>query len=246
MAENNAQNQPGTQNSMERTLRIEGERSASMFGLAVRVARIDQRLRELAVRQGPNPRKAYRLASTSYEQAIGMFEDALGKIERDIEIMPRRAPEGANRRDRQPKQVVKPQAKPTAAKPAVNPSADEGQNVAPAESQPVKPVLTKSQKKNQRKRMKKQQAAGAGTAQSKDQQQQQQQREEQHQEPAPASAQTAPIATPEASAAPAAGAVAEAATPEAGKAGAAKPRAVKPAAKPAEATAPAEPSPAAM
>lgn len=242
MAENNAQNQPGTQNSMERTLRIEGERSASMFGLAVRVARIDQRLRELAVRQGPNPRKAYRLASTSYEQAIGMFEDALGKIERDIEIMPRRAPEGANRRDRQPKQVVKPQAKPTAAKPAVNPSADEGQNVAPAESQPVKPVLTKSQKKNQRKRLKKQQAAGAGTAQSKDQQQ----REEQHQEPAPASAQTAPIATPEASAAPAAGAVAEAATPEAGKAGAAKPRAVKPAAKPAEATAPAEPAPAEM
>ncbi len=242
MAENNAQNQPGTQNSMERTLRIEGERSASMFGLAVRVARIDQRLRELAVRQGPNPRKAYRLASTSYEQAIGMFEDALGKIERDIEIMPRRAPEGANKRDRQPKQVVKPQAKPTAAKPAVNPSADEGQNVAPAESQPVKPVLTKSQKKNQRKRLKKQQAAGAGTAQSKDQQQ----REEQHQEPAPASAQTAPIATPEASAAPAAGAVAEAATPEAGKAGAAKPRAVKPAAKPAEATAPAEPAPAEM
>lgn len=242
MAENNAQNQPGTQNSMERTLRIEGERSASMFGLAVRVARIDQRLRELAVRQGPNPRKAYRLASTSYEQAIGMFEDALGKIERDIEIMPRRAPEGANRRDRQPKQIVKPQAKPTAAKPAVNPSADEGQNVAPAESQPVKPGLTKSQKKNQRKRMKKQQAAGAGTAQSKDQQQ----REEQHQEPAPASAQTAPIATPETSAVPAAGAVAEAATPEAGKAGAAKPRAVKPEAKPAEATAPAETAPAEM
>lgn len=242
MAENNAQNQPGTQNSMERTLRIEGERSASMFGLAVRVARIDQRLRELAVRQGPNPRKAYRLASTSYEQAIGMFEDALGKIERDIEIMPRRAPEGANKRDRQPKQVVKPQAKPATVKPTVSPSADKGQNVAPAESQPVQPVLTKSQKKNQRKRLKKQQGAGAGTAQSKDQQQ----REEQHQEPAPASAQTSPIATPEASAASAAGAVAEAATPEAGKAGAAKPRAEKPEAKPAEATAPAEPAPAEM
>lgn len=243
MAENNAQNQPGTHNSMERTLRIEGERSASMFGLAVRVAKIDQRLRELAVRQGASPRKAYRLASSSYEQAVGMFEDALSHIERDIEIMPRRASEGASKRDRQPKQVVKPQTKQSAAKPALSPISDNGQNLAPAESQPLQPELTKSQRKNRRKRVKKQQTAVSGTAQSKDQQQ----RKEQHQEPAPASESTPPTESQKATVAPVAGALPKAETPEAGKAEAEKPRAEmqkaeKPAAKPTEAAAPAAPA----
>ncbi len=244
MAENNAQNQPGNQNSMERVLRIDGERSASMFGLAVRVARVDQRLRELAVRQGPNPRRAYRLASTSYEQAIGMFEDALVQIERDIDITPRRAPEGANKRDRQPKPVLKPQAKQAAAQPAANPSAVKVQSVAPANSKPDQPVLSKSQRKNQRKRLKKQQVAGGGTVQTKNQQQ----REEQHQEQIPAAVPPALTAAQGSSAAPVAGALSKAETPKAGKAKAeaGKPKADMTAAKPTEAAAPAESAPAEM
>lgn len=84
--------------AMERTLRIEGERSSAFFGTAIRVARVDSRLRELAGVQTADGRKAYRQACEGYTQAIGMFEDSLSTIERDLEMNNRRAREAQRKK----------------------------------------------------------------------------------------------------------------------------------------------------
>jgi len=71
-------------------LRIEGERTAAMWANAVRVSRIDMRLRDLAASTSAEGRKLHRLADTSYSQAISTFEDALSQIEKDLELNSRR------------------------------------------------------------------------------------------------------------------------------------------------------------
>ena len=84
-----ARNIPEASNSVKE-LRIEGERTAAMWANAVRVSRIDIRLRELASSTSAEGRKLHRVGDTAYSQAKAAFEDALSQIEKDLELNSRR------------------------------------------------------------------------------------------------------------------------------------------------------------
>lgn len=105
----------------ERTLRIEGERTAAMFAISVRVSRIDIRLRELASSTTPEGRKAYRLAREGYEKAMANFEDALTLVEKDAEVGSRRPSQSQHRRSQQqtPRPAQTP-PKPSSPGPAIS------------------------------------------------------------------------------------------------------------------------------
>lgn len=84
-----ARNKPEASNNTKE-LRIEGERTAAMWANAVRVSRIDMRLRDLAASTSAEGRKLHRIGDTAYSQAIAVFEDALSLIEKDLELNSRR------------------------------------------------------------------------------------------------------------------------------------------------------------
>lgn len=67
-----------------RMLRIEGERTARMFANAIRVSRIDARLRELSLSTKSEQRKQYRLGDEGFTKAMAQFEDLLTLIEKDV------------------------------------------------------------------------------------------------------------------------------------------------------------------
>lgn len=74
----------------ERTLRIDGERTAAMYTLAIRVARLDTRLRELAGNPTVEGRKQYRLGNETFARLLGEFEDGLMQVEKDVDMNSRR------------------------------------------------------------------------------------------------------------------------------------------------------------
>lgn len=67
-----------------RMLRIEGERTARMFANAIRVSRIDARLRELSLSTKSEQRKQHRLGDEGFSRAMAQFEDLLTMIEKDV------------------------------------------------------------------------------------------------------------------------------------------------------------------
>jgi len=161
----------------ERTLRIDGERSSAFFNTAIRVARLDSRLRDLAGVQNPDARKSYRQACEAYSKAIGMFEDELSSIERDLAVT-RRGPRnaGANngatrpRRDKAPAQTGAQRNTPNGSSKSNLP---EQTLEAKAQKQPQE---AKAQKQPQEAKQQPQEA-------KKQQQQQQQPREAKKQKP---------------------------------------------------------------
>lgn len=84
----NEQNQssiPAEKNGLPtRMLRIEGERTARMYANAIRVSRIDERLRVLSLSTKSEQRKQHRLGDEGFSQAMAQFEDMLSIIEKDI------------------------------------------------------------------------------------------------------------------------------------------------------------------
>ncbi|MCU9527566.1 hypothetical protein [Pseudomonas mosselii] len=86
----------------ERSLRIDGERTAAMYALAIRVARLDVHLRGLAGLSQAESRKMYRLGCEGFQQLIGQFEDGLTQLEKDVDIRSRRgAPSNQQQRNQQ-------------------------------------------------------------------------------------------------------------------------------------------------
>ncbi|MBA1305970.1 MULTISPECIES: hypothetical protein [Stutzerimonas stutzeri group] len=146
--------------SIERTLRIDGERSSAFFNTAIRVARLDSRLRELAGVQNPDARKAYRQACEAYSKAIGMFEDELTSIERDLGATrrgPRNAGAGNNanrpRRDKKPPQNGNQGNKPSPTPASGNAKSNQ------QEQKPDQPLEAKEQKQPREAKPQKQQPA---------------------------------------------------------------------------------------
>jgi len=93
----------------ERSLRIDGERTAAMYALAIRVARLDVHLRGLAGLSQAESRKMYRLGCEGFQQLIGQFEDGLAQLEKDVDIRSRRgAP--PNQQQRNPQRPAKRQS----------------------------------------------------------------------------------------------------------------------------------------
>ncbi|WP_323600997.1 hypothetical protein [Pseudomonas putida] len=93
----------------ERSLRIDGERTAAMYALAIRVARLDVHLRSLAGLSQAESRKMYRLGCEGFQQLIGQFEDGLAQLEKDVDIRSRRgAP--SNQQQRNPQRPAKRQS----------------------------------------------------------------------------------------------------------------------------------------
>ncbi|MCK1788926.1 hypothetical protein [Pseudomonas violetae] len=74
----------------ERVLRIDGERTAAMYSLAIRVSRLDQRLRDLAGVSTVEGRKQYRQATEGFQKHIAQFEDGLAEVEKDADVNSRR------------------------------------------------------------------------------------------------------------------------------------------------------------
>lgn len=98
-----ARNKPEASNNTKE-LRIEGERTAAMWANAVRVSRIDLRLRDLAASTSAEGRKLHRIGDSAYSQAIAVFEDALSLIEKDLELNSRRNKSSTQPNRRQPLQ----------------------------------------------------------------------------------------------------------------------------------------------
>lgn len=67
-----------------RVLRIDGERTGRLFTNAIRVGRIDKRLRELSLSTNADSRRQFRLGDEGFSKAIGDFENALDQIEKDL------------------------------------------------------------------------------------------------------------------------------------------------------------------
>ncbi|MGE8063942.1 hypothetical protein [Pseudomonas sp. NPDC089569] len=67
-----------------RILRIDGERTGRLFTNAIRVGRIDKRLRELSLSTNADSRRQFRLGDEGFSKAIGDFENALDQIEKDL------------------------------------------------------------------------------------------------------------------------------------------------------------------
>ncbi|QHF00429.1 hypothetical protein LCG56_28985 (plasmid) [Pseudomonas cannabina pv. alisalensis] len=124
----------------ERTLRIDGERTAAMYTLAIRVARLDTRLRELAGNPTVEGRKQYRLGNETFARILGVFEDGLMQVEKDVDMNSRRGP-------RQGK--AQPQRRETQARPQVAQQKPPASPVAPsspaAEAKPAKAPREESQ-----------------------------------------------------------------------------------------------------
>ncbi|MHC5194937.1 hypothetical protein ACYSUW_14380 [Pseudomonas frederiksbergensis] len=123
-----------------RVLRIDGERTGRLFTNAIRVGRIDKRLRDLSLSTNADSRRQFRLGDEGFSKAIGDFENALDQIEKDLaftsrsnknnqegqgsQTAKRPAPKGKSATQRVVAGVVQPKA------------ASETANSAPA---PVKP-----------------------------------------------------------------------------------------------------------
>lgn len=116
----------------ERTLRIDGERTAAMYTLAIRVARLDSRFRELAGNPSVEGRKQYRSGNEGFARALGEFEDALMQIEKDVDMNSRRS----GRQSKGQPQRREPQARPQTA-PQKNSAAPAATTTPTAESKPA-------------------------------------------------------------------------------------------------------------
>lgn len=150
----------------ERILRIDGERTAAMYTLAIRVARLDSRFRELAGNPSVEGRKQYRAGNEGFARAIGVFEDALMQVEKDVDMNSRRGNRQGNQPQRREPQV-RPQKQSTApaasskpaaeSKPAQAPKAEPQTAAAPAVEatnsqvkQPQKPAPKPAQQNPQK------------------------------------------------------------------------------------------------
>lgn len=115
----------------ERTLRIDGERTAAMYTLSIRVARLDTRLRELAGNPTVEGRKQYRLGNEAFARLLGEFEDGLMQVEKDVDMNSRRGNRQGKaqpqRREPQSRSQVVPQ-KQTAAPAATSTAAAESKS----------------------------------------------------------------------------------------------------------------------
>ncbi|WP_439126266.1 MAG: hypothetical protein ACNJA3_28265 (plasmid) [Pseudomonas rhizophila] len=147
----------------ERTLRIDGERTAAMYTLAIRVARLDTRLRELAGNPSVEGRKQYRMGNETFARLLGEFEDGLMQVEKDVDMNSRRG----NRQGKAQPQRREPQARPETApqknsvapaaattsrvesRPAQGPKAEAKASTAPA-SQAPKTQAKQTQKPTQK------------------------------------------------------------------------------------------------
>lgn len=89
-----------------RILRIEGERTAGLYANAIRVSRIDKRLRDLSLSTASEQRRQFRLGNEGYAKAVAQFEDALDQIEKDI-ANTSRSGNGNQRNDRKQGQPAK-------------------------------------------------------------------------------------------------------------------------------------------
>lgn len=116
----------------ERTLRIDGERTAAMYTLAIRVARLDSRFRELAGNPSVEGRKQYRSGNEGFARALGEFEDALMQIEKDVDMNSRRS----GRQSKGQPQRREPQARPQTA-PQKNSAAPAATTTPTDESKPA-------------------------------------------------------------------------------------------------------------
>lgn len=67
-----------------RVLRIDGERTGRLFTNAIRVGRIDKRLRDLSLSTNADSRRQFRLGDEGFSKAIGDFENAIDQIEKDL------------------------------------------------------------------------------------------------------------------------------------------------------------------
>lgn len=163
-----------------RVLRIDGERTGRLFTNAIRVGRIDKRLRDLSLSTNADQRRQFRLGDEGFSKAIGDFENALDQIEKDLAFTSRSnktAPQG-NRQQGQgsqkaqrpaPKEkpapqrvvagVVQPKAQTESPAAAAAPAA----TLAPSDNQ--QPQQPQAQAKKPRKR-KKRKTANANTTQA--------------------------------------------------------------------------------
>lgn len=91
------QNQRATHQTPTRELRIEGERTASMFALATQVSKLDAQLRNLATVPTVEARRTYRDATEKFQTLIGAFEDGLLEILRAAQVQGRRGRQERNR-----------------------------------------------------------------------------------------------------------------------------------------------------
>ncbi|MDF9778835.1 hypothetical protein [Pseudomonas baetica] len=90
-----------------RVLRIDGERTGRLFTNAIRVGRIDKRLRELSLSTNADSRRQFRLGDEGFSKAIGDFENALDQIEKDLAFTSRSS---RNNQEGQGSQTAKRQA----------------------------------------------------------------------------------------------------------------------------------------
>lgn len=88
--ENQNQNQRASHQTPTRELRIEGERTATMFALATQVSKLDAQLRNLATVPTVEARRTYREATEKFQTLIGTFEDGLFEILKAAQVQGRR------------------------------------------------------------------------------------------------------------------------------------------------------------
>lgn len=126
----------------ERTLRIDGERTAAMYTLSIRVARLDNRLRELAGVPNAEGRKQYRQATEGFQRLLGEFEDRLTQIEKDADMNSRRGARSANGAQARRSQQPRTQVQATAVKPGASKTAPVVAPIPAAAPEPSKATAT--------------------------------------------------------------------------------------------------------
>lgn len=120
----------------ERVLRIDGERTAAMYSLAIRVSRLDQRLRDLAGVSTVEGRKQYRQATEGFQKHIAQFEDGLAEVEKDADVNSRRGGR-TNSSPQQRRGAPQRQQQSGAAANSGKPAPAPQQSAKPAEIKPV-------------------------------------------------------------------------------------------------------------
>lgn len=96
------QNPRASYQAPTRELRIEGERTATMFALATQVSKLDAHLRNLATVPTMEARRTYREATEKFQRMIGTFEDALHELLKDSQVQSRRGGRQQNTRPARP------------------------------------------------------------------------------------------------------------------------------------------------
>jgi hypothetical protein len=162
-----------------RVLRIDGERTGRLFTNAIRVGRIDKRLRELSLSTNADSRRQFRLGDEGFSKAIGDFENALDQIEKDLafnsrsnkkaqdgqgsQASKRQVPNGKSAPQRVVAGVVQPKAAAETPTTAATPAKPQAVATKQQQQQPPAPEQAQTPAAKKRKKRKKPRASTAQT-----------------------------------------------------------------------------------